>query len=77
MGGHACAHPLDEAAAQLAVAAAQSIGLDFAGVDLLMDGEGGYTVCEVNGNAGFRTLYAVQPDNDLLKQLMEWILKKL
>ena len=77
MGGHAYGHTLDEKAARLAVAAAQSIGLDFAGVDLLIDGEGDYTVCEVNGNAGFRTLYAVQPDNDLLKQLMEWILKKL
>ncbi len=41
----------------LAERAAEVCGLFLAGVDILYGpGEGSYTVCEVNGNAGFRTL---------------------
>lgn len=38
---------------QLAVESCRALGLELAGVDILFD-EDGYTVCEVNGNAGFR-----------------------
>ena len=54
--------PLPPAAASLAVAAARACGLFFAGVDLLFDGQNGFKVCEVNGNAGFRTASADIPD---------------
>lgn len=54
--------PLPPAAASLAVAAARACGLFFAGVDLLFDGHNGFKVCEVNGNAGFRTASADIPD---------------
>lgn len=54
--------PLPEQAAAVAVAAARAAGLFFAGVDLLFDGDGGFKVCEINGNAGFRTASADIPD---------------
>lgn len=37
----------------LAVESCRALGLKLAGVDILFDGDG-YTLCEVNGNAGFR-----------------------
>lgn len=49
--------PMDTAGT-LAVRAAGELGLVFAGVDLLFDSDGTLSVCEVNGNAGFRTLSA-------------------
>lgn len=56
-GGQAEAYTLNRRVATLASEAATAIGLDFAGVDILFDGND-YCVCEVNGNAGFRTLTA-------------------
>lgn len=61
-GGNAdlCDLPLE--AAELAISATKCLGLDFAGVDLLFLEQcenpadcHRFTVCEVNGNAGFRT----------------------
>lgn len=43
--------------ADLAVAAAQAIGADFAGVDLLIGPDGDPLVCEINSNAHIRNLY--------------------
>ncbi|HIZ87498.1 MAG TPA: ATP-grasp domain-containing protein [Candidatus Coprenecus pullistercoris] len=54
--------PLPPEAASTAMAAARACGLFFAGVDLLYDGDGGFKVCEINGNAGFRTASADIPD---------------
>lgn len=56
-GGSAELIALPPEAAAPAEAAANALGLYFAGVDILFDGAG-YTVCEVNGNAGFRSLSA-------------------
>ncbi len=53
---------LPQGGARLAVAAAAAVGLDFAGIDLLYTSEDTFTVCEVNGNAGFRTASADIPD---------------
>lgn len=68
-GGKALPFEVPKEAARLAVAATTCVGLDFAGIDLLFTEEyspkeggkysGGFTICEVNGNAGFRTLSAV------------------
>lgn len=44
--------------AALAVAAAQAIGADFAGIDLLIGPKGSPLVCEVNSNAHIRNMYA-------------------
>ena len=51
----------------IAIKAAKVLGLDFAGVDLLFvgkdaEGQDLFTVCEVNGNAGFRTASIVGID---------------
>ena len=61
-GGNYRQVPLPERAASVAVAAARAAGLFFTGVDLLFDGDGGFKVCEINGNAGFRTASADIPD---------------
>ncbi|MFF9477767.1 RimK family alpha-L-glutamate ligase [Streptomyces sp. NPDC014733] len=42
------------AAERLAVEAATALGLDIAGVDLLLTADDGYTVCEVNAVPGWR-----------------------
>ncbi|MEU9192522.1 RimK family alpha-L-glutamate ligase [Streptomyces hundungensis] len=44
-------HPAGEA---LAVAAAKVLGLGVAGVDLLFEPDGSFTICEVNANVGWR-----------------------
>jgi RimK family alpha-L-glutamate ligase len=54
-GGSFKAVDIDEVAYRLAVDAVKAVGLGFAGVDLLFCGDS-YSVCEVNGNAGFRTI---------------------
>lgn len=46
--------PLPPECASLAISATRTMGLDFAGIDLLYDSDG-FTICEVNGNPGFRT----------------------
>lgn len=68
---------LSEEIASLAVRASQCIGLDISGVDILYTKEGGYTVCEVNGNAGFRTLYATRRDIDITFEMFKYIADKL
>ena len=54
-GGAFRSEPLSSQAALVAINAAAAVGLDFAGVDLLFLPDGRVTVCEVNGNPGFRT----------------------
>lgn len=54
-GGQALLHDLTPALAALAVKSAKALSLDFAGVDVLFDGDD-YTICEVNGVPGFRTV---------------------
>lgn len=56
-GGNASSIILPQEVKELAVAATEALGLDFAGVDILFGGGEypPYLVCEVNGNAGFRT----------------------
>ena len=51
-GGEGEAYPLTDDIRDLAVSAADALGLDVAGVDLLFT-EDGYTVCECNSAPGF------------------------
>jgi glutathione synthase/RimK-type ligase-like ATP-grasp enzyme len=46
-------------ARELAVAAAEAVGGDLVGVDLLPCGDGGWTVLEVNGAADFTAAYSL------------------
>lgn len=75
-GGSAEAYDAPDAAMRLAVSAAQAVGLDFAGVDLLFTEDGHFTVCEVNGNAGFRTLSATGGCN-IIQIFMEYLASKV
>lgn len=73
-GGKMTAAELNTDAAKLAEAAANAVGADFAGVDLLFK-DGGYTVCEVNTSAHFGTLREVTGIN-LAEVIAEHIDKK-
>jgi ribosomal protein S6--L-glutamate ligase len=55
-GGHAEAWVPPQEAANIAVRAAQVLGLDYAGVDLI-EGEGGYQILEVNGTPHWAGIY--------------------
>lgn len=57
-GGKAAALNLPDEAAEMAVRSAALVGAEFAGIDLLFSSDG-FTVNEINGNAGFRTLSKV------------------
>jgi len=61
-GGKAKAYSIDDRAKTLAIQATEALGLDFSGVDLLFDGKD-YTVCEVNGIPGFRTIGLTSQEN--------------
>jgi RimK family alpha-L-glutamate ligase len=61
--------PPEEARA-LAVAAAESLGGDLVGVDLLPDGKGGWTVLEVNGAVDFTHEYSL-PGRDVFADVAE------
>ena len=54
-GGTAESYEPDEMVKSLAIESTKALGLDFSGVDILFTEEG-YTVCEVNGVPGFRTV---------------------
>ncbi len=55
LGGNVKLKELNEEIKSLALRSSKALGLEFSGVDLLYTADG-YTVCEVNGNAGFRSL---------------------
>lgn len=71
LGGKVAPYELTPAVRRIAEKSAAVLGLEFAGVDLLF-GETGFTVCEVNANAGFRTLSEVG-GNDIPARLFEYI----
>ena len=56
LGGHAAAVTLSDEWTDLAVRASAAVGADYAGVDLLPDGNGGVYVLEVNGIPGWEGL---------------------
>lgn len=58
LGGRVAACDPPEEVKALAVRGAEALGLDFAGVDVLTDGEGRPLICEVNSNPHFATTLA-------------------
>lgn len=59
---------------QLAVNSCKAVGLELAGVDILFDRDG-YTVCEVNGNAGFRAFSLSGEKVDIPDLIFNYIYK--
>ena len=74
-GGTMTAYNASEQMQQIAVAAARSIGADFAGVDLLL-GRKGPLVCEVNTCAHFGTLYHVLGVN-VADEIVDYVMKNV
>lgn len=71
LGGRVEKSELNNSIIEISLNAAKAIELDFCGIDLLIT-EDSYTVCEVNGNAGFRTITQVS-DIDIPMELFKWI----
>ncbi len=74
-GGEAEACELDPATQRLAVAAAQAIGLDYTGVDLL-EGPEGPVVIEVNGNPLWRGLLQATGRN-MADAILAWVVQRI
>lgn len=55
-GGSMLPHAPSPAETEMALAACRHLGLDFAGVDMLLGGGGAPLLCEVNSNAHFKNL---------------------
>ena len=55
LGGSASIYKPNEEIIKIAIESTKALGLDFAGVDILFT-KNSYTVCEVNGVPGFRTI---------------------
>ena len=79
-GGTATKEEITPELEKICVAASKSIGLDFAGVDILISNivknnniERGYLICEINGNAGFRSAATTSQGEQLLKQMFHYI----
>jgi len=66
---------LDDELREMSLRAAQALGADYAGVDILPVEGGGYTVIEVNGIPGWRGLKAAT-GVDAAEHLVSYILKE-
>ncbi len=73
LGGRVERLELTDDISSVAVSASKALGLEFAGVDLLVS-DRGLLVCEVNGNAGFRSITKVS-DIDMVDLLFRYIVK--
>ena len=71
LGGRVEKYELTDSIKEISLSAAKAIGLEFCGIDLLFTKDS-FTVCEVNGNAGFRTITMVS-DIDIPMELFKWI----
>ncbi len=71
LGGRVENYELTNDIKEISLNAAKAISLDFCGIDLLFT-ENSYTVCEVNGNAGFRTITEVS-EIDIPMELFKWV----
>lgn len=67
--------PIDEELARLSVAAANAVGADFAGVDLLRDERGRWLVLEVNGVPGWRA-FAPVTGVDVACRLLDYLVSR-
>lgn len=71
-GGKVILYDMTDKEKALAVQSVKLLGLEFAGIDLLFGEDGGFTVCEINGNAGFRSIASIS-ENDIPHRLFKYI----
>lgn len=71
-GGKVKLHDVTDREKELAVQSVKSLGLEFAGIDLLFTEDGNLSVCEINGNAAFRSIASISESNIPYK-LFEYI----
>lgn len=71
LGGYAKEITITEEMEKIALKACAALQIEFAGIDLLFT-ESGFTICEINGNAGFRTLSSVT-EVDMGDELFQYI----
>lgn len=74
LGARAEQFPITPTIEHLAVESCKALGLELAGVDILFDSDG-YTVCEVNGNAGFRAFSMAEEEIDIPSLIFKYITK--
>lgn len=70
-GATATPYPLTTELRELAITSSKALGLELCAVDILLDKES-YKVCEVNGNAGFRSAYN-QGHENILDDMFKYI----
>lgn len=71
-GGSVNNHIPNEKEEMLAIQAANIIGLDIAGIDLLFDKNNGYKICEVNASPGFEWLEEATNQN-IAEEIVNYI----
>lgn len=77
LGGKCDSFELNDDLVILAKKTAKATGLEFAGLDILFtDDNNKYTVCEVNGNAGYQTISSVS-DIDIADQLYNYVNREM
>ncbi|WP_105617643.1 ATP-grasp domain-containing protein [Vallitalea okinawensis] len=75
LGGSVELYPLSLEIEELSLEVVKVLGLEIAGIDLLITKDG-YMVCEVNGNAGFRTISMVS-EISMPEAIFEYVGKTL
>lgn len=75
-GGSMQPYEPDEKEKQMAVLVCKTLGLDFAGVDLLFGENGEPVLCEVNSNAHFKNLYDCT-GVDAASEIMAYIAERI
>jgi RimK family alpha-L-glutamate ligase len=66
----------DDELRNLALQASQALGADYAGIDILPTKDGGYTVIEVNGIPGWRSLKAAT-GVDVAERVIDYVLSEM
>jgi RimK family alpha-L-glutamate ligase len=74
-GAHPEVYALDRATGELAVRAAQAVGLDYTGVDI-MEGPAGPVVIEVNGNPQWQGVLAATGRN-MADDILAWVVERI
>jgi RimK family alpha-L-glutamate ligase len=75
-GGSMKSYEATSEQAELAIKACKALGLDFGGVDVLFDADGGATVCEVNSNPHFKSTFDCT-GVDMSEHIMRYIKETL